>query len=226
MKLSNDTINVLKNFAGINTGIVFNQGNVIKTISGNKNILAQATVTESFPVQFGVYDLNNFLTVLSLHKDGAEIDFAEKSAVVSGMGGRSKVDYRFCDPTMVVAPPEKPIAMPEAEIRFEMSGDDLDWIMRSAAVLGSPNVAVVSNGSKISVMTFDASNDAASTNTLEVGEGTGDSFKMIFKTEALKMIPGSYDVSISSRGVSHFANKSRDLQYWITTESGSTFTKA
>jgi len=225
MKLSNDTINILKNFAGINTGIVFNQGNVIKTISGNKNILAQASVAESFPVQFGVYDLNNFLTVLSLHKEEPEIEFGEKNATIAGMGGRSKVNYRFCDPTMVVAPPEKPIAMPEAEIRFTLNEDDLSWILRSAAVLGSPNVAVTSDGSKVGVLVFDATNDAASTNTLEVADGNGDSYKMIFKTEALKMIPGSYDVAISSRGVSHFTNRARDLQYWITTEAGSTFTK-
>lgn len=225
MKLSNDTINILKNFAGINTGIVFNQGNVIKTISGNKNILAQASVAESFPVQFGVYDLNNFLTVLSLHKEEPEIEFGEKNATIAGMGGRSKVNYRFCDPTMVVAPPEKPIAMPEAEIRFTLNEDDLSWILRSAAVLGSPNVAVTSDGSKVGVLVFDATNDAASTNTLEVADGSGDSYKMIFKTEALKMIPGSYDVAISSRGVSHFTNRARDLQYWITTEAGSTFTK-
>lgn len=225
MKLSNDTINILKNFAGINTGIVFNQGNVIKTISGNKNILAQASVAESFPVQFGVYDLNNFLTVLSLHKEEPEIEFGEKNATIAGMGGRSKVNYRFCDPTMVVAPPEKPIAMPEAEIRFTLNEDDLSWILRSAAVLGSPNVAVTSDGSKVGVLVFDATNDAASTNTLEVADDNGDSYKMIFKTEALKMIPGSYDVAISSRGVSHFTNRARDLQYWITTEAGSTFTK-
>lgn len=226
MNLSTDTVNILKNFAGINTGIVFNQGNVIKTISGNMNILAQATITENIPVQFGVYDLNNLLTVLTLYKDGSDIEFGEKSATISGMSGRSRVNYRFCDPTMVVAPPEKPIAMPDAEIKFELSQDDLDWILRSAAVLGSPNVAVKSDGSQISVETFDASNDSASTNTLDVAPGTGDSFKMVFKTEALKMIPGSYNVAISSRGVSHFVNKARDLQYWITTEAGSTFTKA
>jgi len=115
--------------------------------------------------------------------------------------------------------------MPEAEIRFTLNEDDLSWILRSAAVLGSPNVAVTSDGSKVGVLVFDVTNDAASTNTLEVADGNGDSYKMIFKTEALKMIPGSYDVAISSRGVSHFTNRARDLQYWITTEAGSTFTK-
>jgi hypothetical protein len=226
MKLSNDTLNILKNFASINTGIVFHQGKTIKTISGNKNILAEATITEEIPVEFGVYDLNNFLTVLSLHKEEPVIDFGEKMAVISGLSGRSKLNYRFCDPTMVVAPPAKPIAMPDAEIAFELSDSDLEWVIRSSSVLSSPNIAVVSDGSKISLQCFDATNDAASTNTLDVTDGNGDRFKMIFKTEALKMIPGSYDVRVSSKGVSHFRNKAKDLQYWITTEAGSTYSKA
>jgi len=226
MKLSNDTLNILKNFASINSGIVFHQGKTIKTISGNKNILAEATITEEIPVEFGVYDLNNFLTVLSLHKEEPVIDFGDKMAVISGLSGRSKLNYRFCDPTMVVAPPAKPIAMPDAEIAFELSETDLEWVIRSSSVLSSPNIAVVSDGSKISLQCFDATNDAASTNTLDVTDGNGDRFKMIFKTEALKMIPGSYDVRVSSKGVSHFRNKAKDLQYWITTEAGSTYSKA
>lgn len=226
MKLSNDTLSILKNFASINTGIVFKQGKTIKTISGNKNILAQAEISEEIPTDFGVYDLNNFLTVLSLHKDEPTIEFGDKQATISGMSGRSKLNYRFCDPTMVVAPPEKPIAMPEPEIAFEMSEDDLKWVLSSAAVLNTPNVAVTSDGKKISILTFDATNDSASTNTLDVADGNGDTFKMIFKTEALKMIPGSYEVKISSKGVSHFKHKAKNIQYWITTEAGSTFSKA
>jgi hypothetical protein len=226
MKLSNDTLNILKNFASINSGIVFHQGKTIKTISGNKNILAEATITEEIPVEFGVYDLNNFLTVLSLHKEEPVIDFGDKMAVISGLSGRSKLNYRFCDPTMVVAPPAKPIAMPDAEIAFELTDSDLEWVIRTSSVLSSPNIAVVSDGSKISLQCFDATNDAASTNTLDVTDGNGDRFKMIFKTEALKMIPGSYDVRVSSKGVSHFRNKAKDLQYWITTEAGSTYSKA
>lgn len=226
MKLSTDTLNILKNFASINTGIVFRQGKTIKTISGNKNILAEASIAEEFPTEFGVYDLNNFLSVLSLHKEEPSIEFGDKMAVISGMSGRSKLSYRFCDPTMVVSPPQKPIAMPEPEIAFEISDSDLEWVLRTSSVLSSPNVAVTSDGAKVSLLMFDATNDAASTNTLDVAEGNGDRFKMVFKTEALKMIPGSYEVKISSKGVSHFKHKTKDLQYWITTEAGSTFTKA
>ena len=227
MKLSKETVALFKNFAGINSGIVFNQGKTIKTIGTNKNILAEANVEEEFTGEFGVYDLNNFLNVLSLHKEEANIEFADKMAVISGLSGRSKLNYRFCDPSMVNAPPSKPIAMPEPEIAFDLSDSDLDWVIRSSSVLNCPNIAVISNGSKISLHTFDATNDSASTNTLDIADGNGDSFKMIFKAESLqKVIAGSYTVRISSKGVSHFRNKAKDLQYWITTEAGSTYSKA
>lgn len=225
MKLSTETVNLLKNFSNINSGIVFRPGNTIKTISTNKNILAEATIKETIPCEFGVYDLSKFINVLSLYKEEVDVEFKELSAVISGMSGRSNVDYRFCAPKMINAAPEKPVAMPAAEINFVMTQSDFDWIIRTASVLGSPNIAVVSDGTKIELMTYDASNDSESTNTLNVGEGTGDKFKMIFKTEALKLIPGTYEVKISSKGVSHFKNKDIPIQYWITIESGSTFAK-
>jgi hypothetical protein len=225
MKLSAETVNLLKNFSNINSGIVFRPGNTIKTISTNKNILAEATIKETIPCEFGVYDLSKFINVLSLYKEEVDVEFKELSAVISGMSGRSNVDYRFCAPKMINAAPEKPVAMPAAEINFDMTQSDFDWIIRTASVLGSPNIAVVSDGTKIELMTYDASNDSESTNTLNVGEGTGDKFKMIFKTEALKLIPGTYEVKISSKGVSHFKNKDIPIQYWITIESGSTFAK-
>jgi hypothetical protein len=225
MKLSTETVNLLKNFSNINSGIVFRPGNTIKTISTNKNILAEATIKENIPCEFGIYDLSKFINVLSMYKEEVDVEFKELSGIISGMNGRSNVDYRFCAAKMINAAPEKPVAMPEAEINFVLTQSDFDWIIRTASVLGSPNIAVVSDGTKIELMTYDASNDSESTNTLNVGEGTGDKFKMIFKTEALKLIPGTYEVKISSKGVSHFKNKDIPIQYWITIESGSTFTK-
>jgi hypothetical protein len=225
MKLSNETINVLKNFASINQGIIFKKGKVIKTISSQKTILAEATIGEEIPVDFGVYDLNNFLSVVSLHKDDPSFDFDEKHVVIFGNGGRSKIKYRFCDAKMIVTPPEKNIKMSDPEIVFNLKQTDLDWVLRAASVLGSPQVAVESNGQKISLVTFDTSNDSAHTDALEVADGNGDTYKMIFKTENLKMIPGDYEVSISSTGISNFKNAKVNLQYWIATEQGSNYTK-
>jgi hypothetical protein len=216
----------LKNFASINQGIFFKQGKTIKTVSPQKNIMAEVTVDEEFPVDFGVYDLNNFLSVISLHKDDPTLNFEDKNVLISGLKGRSKIKYRFCEPTMIVIPPEKNIVMPEPEIKFTLSAEDFDWILRAASVLSSPHIAIESDGQKVFVSTLDLQNDSAHTDSIEIADGNGDNYRMIFKTENLKMISGSYEVSLSSKGISHFKNKNKNLQYWITTEAGSKYEKS
>lgn len=225
MKLSNDTLSVLKNFASINQGILFKKGKTIRTVSSGKNILAEAVVGEEIPTEFGVYDLNNFLSVLSLHKEEPTLDFEDNNVLISGLKGRSKIKYRFCKPSMIVTPPEKQIEMPNPEISFELSVDDFDWILRAANVLSSPHISIESDGSKIYATTLDVVNDSAHTDSVEVANGNGDSYRMLFKTENFKMLAGGYDVKISSKGISHFKHKTLNIQYWIATEAGSTFTK-
>ena len=228
MKLSSDTLSVLKNFGSINQGLLFKQGKTLKTVSSHKNILAEVTITEEIPTDFGVYDLNNFLSVVSLHKDDTSFDFDEKHVVIVGNKGRSKIKYRFCDPTMINTPPEKPLTMPEAEITFKLTSEDFDWILRAASVLSSPQVAIESDGTEVNIVTIDLANDGAHTDALKLdAAGDGSKYRMVFKTENLtKILPGAYDVKISSKGVSHFQHKTTPLQYWITTESGSKFEKA
>jgi len=223
MKLSNETISILKNFGAINQGIFFKKGKTLKTVSSHKNILVQANINEEVPADFGVYDLNNFLSVISLSSDPT-FEFEDKNVVIVGNKGRSKTKYRFCEPSMIVTPPEKELSMPDPEITIDFSTEDFGDIMRTAAVLSSPQIAVESNGSKVSLITLDTANDSAHTNTLEIGSGDEKVYRMIFKTENLsKILPGSYTVNISSKGIAHFKNKDVDLQYWITTEQGSKF---
>ena len=119
MKLSSDTVNVLKNFASINQSIYFKQGKLLRTVSPRRNIMAEAVLDEHIPTEFGVYDLNNFLSVVSSHKEEPTFDFENNDVIISGFNGRSKIRYRFCSPGMIVMPPEKQLAMPEAEINFE-----------------------------------------------------------------------------------------------------------
>jgi hypothetical protein len=227
MQLSNDTINVLKNFGAINQGILFKKGKVLKTMSSGKNILAEVTIKEDIPTEFGIYDLNKFLSVVSLHKDNPTFEFGDKEVKIVGNKGRSKMKYRFCEPTMIVTPPEKQLAMPNPEVSFSLSAEDFDWVMKAAGVLGSPQIAVESDGSKVTVTAFDSSDSSAHTDALEVSSGNGDKFRFIFKTEHLtKLFGGAYDVQISSKGISNFKHKTVELQYWISTETGSTFTKA
>ena len=223
MKLSDNTLTLLKNFATINQGIMFKKGKTLRTVSSQKNVMAEATINEEIPTDFGVFDLNNFLSVLSLHKDDPVLDFQDNNVLISGLQGRSKIKYRFCAPHMIVAAPDKAIAMPDPEVSFSLSQEDFDWILKAASVLSSPFIAVESDGSKLSVTTFDPQNDSAHTESLEIANGTGNKYKMLFKVENLKMVSGAYDVKISSKGISNFKHKTLNLQYWIATETGSKY---
>lgn len=227
MKLSDNTLTVLKNFGSINPGIYFNKGKVLKTVSSHKNILAQATIPDEITSDFGIYDLNEFLSVVSLYKDDLNVEFDSKNVVLTGLRGRSNTKYRTCEKNNIVAPPDKELQMPAPEISFEMSSEDFEWILRTANVLGSPQVAIQSDGKEVSIVTLDLSNDAAHQQSLVINtNSTGSKYKMIFKTENIsKVMPGSYDVKISSKGISHFTNKKFPIQYWVTTEVGSTFEK-
>ena len=224
MKLSSNTISVLKNFGSINEGIYFKKGKTLKTVSKLKNVLAEATITEDIPTDFGVSDLNNFLSVISLSKDDTSFEFEGKNVIIVGNKGRSRIKYRFCEPTMIITPPEKEIAMPNPEISFDFTAEDFSWTLRSASVLSSPHVVVESDGKKVTVVCTDLQNDSAHTDSLEIGDGNGNKYKMIFKTEHIdKIMSGAYTVQISSKGIGLFTNKNVPLKYWISTEAGSKF---
>ncbi len=217
MKLCGETLLILKNFASINTGLEFKGGsNVIKTISAGKNILASATLKDTFPVDFCVYDLNQFLSVHSLYKD-AEIEFDENNVIFKS--GRGRIKYRKTAKEMIVTVPEKILTLPSVDVSFVLTEDDFSTIMKSASVLQSPNISVESKGEKIYLTCFNAKDDSAHINSIEVAEGNGHSFKLVFLTENLKLISGSYDVEISSKGLASFKNKVQEIDYWVALES-------
>jgi hypothetical protein len=219
MKLSNETLTVLKNFSSINQGIQFKTGSKLTTVSAGKTVLAQAILKDSFPRDFCVYDLNQFLSVHSLFKDTAEIDFDESNVIFKN--GRNKVKYRMTAKEMIVTPPEKEINLPSVDCNFNLSVEDYDSIMKTASVLSSPHIAIQCDGENIEMVAFDANDNSTHTNSISVG--TDDKkYKIVFKTENIKMIPGTYEVKISFKGIGHFKNVKEDIQYWIAFEAKDT----
>jgi len=216
MKLSNDTLTILKNFASINSGIEFKAGNELTTISSGKTVLAKATLKDSFPEDFCVYDLPQFLSVYSLTKD-AEIDFDDTNIIIKGQ--RSKTRYRKTAKEMIITPPDKTLSLNSVDVSFKLSEENFLSIMKSASVLQSPHIAVESSGDKINVTCFNAKDDAAHTFSVEVADGNGSNFSVVFLTENWKMIPGSYDVEISYRGIASFKNTIQEVDYWIAIEA-------
>jgi|LakMenE01Jun11ns_1017448.scaffolds.fasta_scaffold9958199_4 hypothetical protein len=217
MKLSNETLTILKNFSSINAGILFKQGKTLSTVSSTKTVLAQCTLQEEFPQEFAIHDLTNFLSVLSLSKDTPELDFDDQHIIIKALGGRSKIKYRFADKKMIITPPDKAVVMPSEDVSFTLNESDYDWITRTANVLNSPHVAIEGKNGKLRISSFDAKDDAANINSVDIDD-TDKAFKSVFKTENLKMIPGSYDVTVSSKGIAHFKNKNVAIEYWIAIE--------
>lgn len=221
MKLSENTVNILKNFSTINTGLWFKSGNVLRTISPFKTVLGEATIDETIPSAFGVYDLHQLLSILSLYTDAPEITVDGNNLVIQGHGGRSKITYRCCDATMIKTPPEKDIKLPSEDLSFLLTEQDLEWVMKSASVLSNPHIAVVGESDQLSLRALDASNDSAHTDTLNLGPHTGDPVKFVFKTENWKMLPGTYAVTVSSKGpqgVAKFQNQARKITYFVAVE--------
>ena len=223
MKLSKHTLTMLKNFSDINMSIEIKEGNILRTVSVQKNILAQAELEDSFPQDFAIYELNRFLGAVSLFDD-PEFQFNGKSANIGTT--RHSVDYVYCDPSMIVTPPENNITFPDPEVKFTLSQDALSQIMKASNVLGTPEIAIEGGphpNDVIKLKALDVNNDSTDTFKVVLDEKSGNTFRFVFKTENMKMIPGNYDVEISSKGISHFTLQGQKLEYWIATESTSSF---
>jgi len=220
MKLSDKTISVLKNFSSINQSILFKEGSKLRTISVMKNILAEATVTEEFMKDFGIYDLNQFLNGLSLHQS-PELDFKNDGYVVI-REGKSRSKYFFADPNVIVTPPEKDITLPTEDVCFEVSTDQLEKLLKASAVYQLPDLSAVGEAGVIKLVVRDKKNDTSNDYAVVVGE-TDKEFSFNFKVENIKVLPGTYEVVVSQKLLSRFTSKNHDLTYYIALEPDSTF---
>ena len=217
MKLSKETVALFKNFAGINSNLLLKNGNKLATISAQKNVMADATVGETFP-DFAIYDLNEFLGAMSLFED-PELTFQDKHVSISQ--GSMQIKFFAADPTVLTAP-QKAITFPTAEINFDISADKLSMIQRTASVLRAADVSIVGDGSTITIVVGDKKNATGNSFSEPVGS-TDKTFKVNLKVENLKMLPGDYNVSISSKKISRFKSTSSDLVYYVAVEADSTF---
>ena len=220
MKLSDSTISLLKNFSNINQSIVFKQGQKLRTISVMKNILAEVTISEEFPKDFAIYDLNQFLNGLSLHHS-PELDFT-KDGYVLIREGKMRSKYFFADPNVIITPPEKDITLPSTDVCFEVSTDQLDKLLKAAAVYQLPDLSAVGEGGVVKLVVRDKKNDTSNDFAIVVGE-TNAEFSFNFKVENIKVLPGTYEVVVSKKLLSKFTSKNHELTYYIALEPDSTY---
>ena len=222
MKLSETTLNLLKNFKEINQSILFKQGNRLRTISVMKNILAEATIQEDLPKDFGIYDLSQFINGIELHKPSIpEFDFSNDNHVVI-KEGKMRSKYFFADPNVIITPPDKPIELPSEDVTFGLSTQQLDKLLKAAGIYQLPDLSVVGENGAVKLLVRDKKNDTSNSFAIAVGE-TDATFNFNFKVENIKILPGTYHVVVSQKLLSRFTSKNYDLTYYIALEPDSTF---
>jgi len=225
MKLSNETRDVLKNFASINSNIVFNGGNEIKTMSEAKNIMSTATVAETFPDNLlGIYDLNEFLGVMSMFDD-PELQFSADYNSVKIVQDRKSVNYYFSDPSILTSP-SKVITMPDPEVTLTLTADNIAQMRKAASALGVSDVVITANpgDAHITIRVTDVEDATANNFELSVdGPQTSVPYRFIFNIANFKIIQGDYNVKISSKLISSWTNTDTAVEYFIALEKASNY---
>ena len=219
MKFSNETLTVLKSFTAINKSILLSSGNVLKTITPEKTLIAIADITDEIPSDACIYDLSRFLSILSLYND-PDVEFFDKYFIISE--GKRRTKYVFADLSMIHTPPEKEITIPSADVTVSVSDGDLSAVLKAAGVLQFSEIAFVGEGGKCYLKAIDSSNNGADDFGIEIGEAVDD-FQIIIKTDNLKLMPLDYEVTLCSKGISEF--KGKGVTYYVAIDSKSTYNK-
>ena len=218
MKLTQDTIEILKNYSTINQSILVKAGNKLSTISNMRTILSEATVTETFPVTFGIYDLNKFLAKYSHHKD-CELNFDADRVVFVSQNNKRRDYIKYCSEKVIVSPGDKKIGVDSYDVEFDLSYEDLDWQRKNAGISGSPNFVFRSDGDKILLVSTDVKDDSSDVSSTEIADGNGSKFEVVMKVEYFKIVEGAYKVQIAKKGLAKFTNTKNNVVYYIAIES-------
>lgn len=219
MNLNSKTLSILKNFSTINPSIMIKEGNIIKTISPTKTILAKATIPDLFEHTFSLYNLSQFINSISMFNN-PDLKFGDNSVKITDSDGNRSITYHYTDASLITVAPEKDLILPSIDAQFKLTNKDVQDVTKALGILGLPEIAIEGDGSNIILQAVDNKNQSSNQYRIIVGQ-TSNTFKAFFKPENLKIIAADYEVKLCSKGFSHF--KSDDVEYFIAIESTSTF---
>ena len=219
MQFSEQTLTVLKSFSTINKSILMKPGNMLKTITPEKTLVAQAAIPDQIPNGACIYDLSRFLSILTLHNN-PDVEFHDKYFMISE--GKRRTKYAYADVSMIHTPPEKEISIPAADVVVNVTWEDLQSVLKAAGVLQFTEVAFVGQEGKVYLKAIDSNSPNADNYGVEIGETT-DEFNIIIKTDNLKLLPQDYQVTLCAKGISEF--KGESATYFVAIDTKSTYQK-
>jgi len=216
MKLSENTLAVLKNFASINSGVVLNAGNTQKTISPEKSILVEARLEDNIPSKFGIYDLNQFLGNVTTLKN-PELSFTDESVTLDD--GDLALTYHACSPNLIISPPDKELVLKTVDVSFALPNATLQKLLKVATMNNLPNLTVVGKDGELRLKIHERSNDTSNHGSVKIGDYAGADFTATFKTENLKLLPDDYNVEVQKNAFARFENVNKTLTYFVALET-------
>ena len=216
MKLSENTLAVLKNFASINSGVVLKKGNTQKTISPEKSILVEATLEDNLNTDFGIYDLNQFLGNVTTLKN-PELSFTKESVTLDD--GDFALNYLACSPSLIISPPDKELALKTVDCKFALTNATLQKLLKIATMNSLPNLTVVGKDGELRLKIHEKANDTSNHGSVKIGDYAGEDFVATFKTENLKLLPDDYNVELQKGAFAKFVNVAGNLKYFIAQET-------
>ncbi|RPF76137.1 MAG: hypothetical protein CBE14_002860 [Rickettsiales bacterium TMED254] len=223
MELSVETEALLTNFAGINQNMLFTEGSTIKTMSEARNVLASANISEDIPREFGIYDLNEFLRAIAIVNPSPNIKFEDDNVLLKDSSGRLKIKY-FYSSKETLTYPEKDIVMPTSDVSFVLENETFKKIKNATNAFGHSEMSISGTQDLLTLSVADSQNATSNKFSIDVpGKASSSNFNFIMNISNMKIIPGDYDVTISSKLISNFKHKDLNVQYWIALEKTSTF---
>tara|TARA_R110000796_G_scaffold65445_4_gene151133 strand:+ start:272 stop:946 length:675 start_codon:yes stop_codon:yes gene_type:complete len=222
MKLTGDTLAILRNFASINPNLVFKTDQTLRTISEAKTIMAKSEIVESFSREFGIYDLNEFLSVHAL-MDDASLEL--ENSYVNLQGDRNQRIKYFYSEMGILTQPSKDIVMPSCEFTVVLSDDTLNQIRKVASVLGHNELSLRGDDGKITAVIMDSKDATANTYEIDIDTDNAckESFQFVVSIPNMKLLAGDYEVNISSKLISNWKNQNKNVEYFIALEKNSSY---
>ena len=216
MKLSENTLAVLKNFASINSGVVLNNGKIQKTISPEKSILVEAILEDDIPSKFGIYDLNQFLGNVTTLRN-PELTFTTNDVTL--FDGDLSLTYGACSPNLIITPPEKELVLKTVDVSFSLPNATLQKLLKVATMNSLPNLTVIGKDGELRLKIHERANDTSNHGSVKIGDYAGQDFTATFKTENLKLLPDDYNVEVQKNAFAKFVNVNKTLTYFIALET-------
>ena len=216
MKISHETLKVLKSFAHIRPGLCVERGYNISTINPEENLVAILKTEEEWPIAFNLYDLGSFLNTVSLFDD-PDIILHDTHLFIQDSNTECK--YYFSNRELLGLP-KNGIIVPDIDnsiAQYTISQNERDKLFKAAAALGADILTISSDNDMIRMSVSRDNNDNNFTILIKDADYVNAKFEAVCNMQYMKFLGGDYVVNINRDKVilAEWNHTEMDLTYYV-----------